>query len=426
MTAESTAISPPEAKDEANKGIEVEVEAEADPGGVPASSNQSEEDASTTRESAEDSLPGDRTLVASEENDMAANSTAEKTLPASSAQHTRSGSKSSDRLEGAATDTVHTTTKATTAAMDYPVWDPTSSDPLKNSFVSDLAEKRQQEQQQTQDTTLVAGDQTQDATMVANTLAEKEEDEEDVADSSQFLKPDGGHEPGHPTAVTGGATNGSANDLSLPIPSPVPSRRPSALQLKPPSPQPWDLIPPPGDNMKRKGLGVGPSIASNLAASQQRSPNGRPLVPKSSYYFGPPGPESAYGTPPMGRIGIHHPREILRVERDYTGGEVIQFAPIYPLELENRITPTQFLESMNTINETLISAHSLRHAFLDNLVSVVSLQLSRLVMSTHFEKEMKRLRTVINDLNVMIYNPVGLNILWPGDVAFLFLEIEYY
>ena len=64
----------------------------------------------------------------------------------------------------------------------------------------------------------------------------------------------------------------------------------------------------------------------------------RPMIPKSSYYFGPPPPESAYGTAPVGQIGVHHPREILRVERDYTGGEVIQFAPIYPLELEGRVS----------------------------------------------------------------------------------------
>lgn len=61
------------------------------------------------------------------------------------------------------------------------------------------------------------------------------------------------------------------------------------------------------------------------------------MIPKSSYYFGPPPPDSAYGTAPIGHIGVHHPREILRVERDYTGGELIQFAPIYPLELEGRV-----------------------------------------------------------------------------------------
>ncbi len=67
------------------------------------------------------------------------------------------------------------------------------------------------------------------------------------------------------------------------------------------------------------------------------APRHRSLIPKSSYYFGPPAPDSAYGTAPIGQIGLHHPREILRIERDYTGGELIQFAPIYPLELEGRV-----------------------------------------------------------------------------------------
>jgi hypothetical protein len=39
----------------------------------------------------------------------------------------------------------------------------------------------------------------------------------------------------------------------------------------------------------------------------------------------------------VGIIGIHHPREIIRVERDYSSGEIIQFAPIYPMELEGRV-----------------------------------------------------------------------------------------
>lgn len=63
-----------------------------------------------------------------------------------------------------------------------------------------------------------------------------------------------------------------------------------------------------------------------------------PLIPKSSYYFGPPPPGSAYGTDPIGHIGVHHPREVVRLERDYTGGEVIQFSTTYPLELEGRVS----------------------------------------------------------------------------------------
>ena len=62
-------------------------------------------------------------------------------------------------------------------------------------------------------------------------------------------------------------------------------------------------------------------------------------VPVSSYRFGPPGRDSVYYTPPMGRIGVHHPREIVRVERDYTGGEIVQFSSAYPMELEGRVSP---------------------------------------------------------------------------------------
>lgn len=65
----------------------------------------------------------------------------------------------------------------------------------------------------------------------------------------------------------------------------------------------------------------------------------RPLIPYSSYYRGTPSADSAFGTEPIGQIGLHHPREILRVERDYSGGELIQFAPVFPLELDGRVSP---------------------------------------------------------------------------------------
>lgn len=51
-----------------------------------------------------------------------------------------------------------------------------------------------------------------------------------------------------------------------------------------------------------------------------------------------------------------------------------------------QITPTQFLESINAINEVLISAYTLRHSFLDNMLAIFSLQISKLFMTSHFEK----------------------------------------
>ncbi|KZT24669.1 hypothetical protein NEOLEDRAFT_1066730 [Neolentinus lepideus HHB14362 ss-1] len=198
------------------------------------------------------------------------------------------------------------------------------------------------------------------------------------------------------------------------------SEHPLQLDLKPPSPLPWELFEPPAS-----GELVGHDRARNRTWTFRRDGE-RTLIPKSSYYFGPPPPTSAYGTDPVGQIGVHFPREVLRIERDYSGGELIQFSLTYPLELEGRITPTQFLETMNSINELLISAHSLRHALADNLFTVFSLQASRLFFRSHYEKEMDRLHRTIDHFNMELYNPMGLNILWPRKVAFLFLEIEYY
>lgn len=192
---------------------------------------------------------------------------------------------------------------------------------------------------------------------------------------------------------------------------------PLRLDIQPPTPPPWETAEPPDDNhmeFKREA-----SFMNNKQPTRR-------LIPISSYYFGPPPLDCAYGTEPIGQIGVHHPREIVRVERDYSVGEIVQFSPTYPLELEGRITPTQFLETINAINELLISAHSLRHSLLDNALDIFSLHLSRLLISSHYDKEMSRLRQLIDDINKELYNPVGLNILWPRQVAFLFFEIEYY
>ena len=51
-----------------------------------------------------------------------------------------------------------------------------------------------------------------------------------------------------------------------------------------------------------------------------------------------------------------------------------------------QITPTQFLETINAINEILLSAHSLGHAFVDNTLAYFSLQISRVLKKTHYEK----------------------------------------
>ncbi|GJJ08873.1 hypothetical protein Clacol_003093 [Clathrus columnatus] len=151
-----------------------------------------------------------------------------------------------------------------------------------------------------------------------------------------------------------------------------------------------------------------------------------PRPPKSSYYIGPPTGPTPFGTAPTGQIGLHHPRDIVRIERDYDHGELVQFSSAYPLEFEGRITPTQFLETINAINERLISAHSLTGAFIFNLLAILTFWISPFFIKSKYEKEMRNLQILVDALNAELYNPQGLNILWPRRNAFLFLEIEYY
>jgi hypothetical protein len=147
-----------------------------------------------------------------------------------------------------------------------------------------------------------------------------------------------------------------------------------------------------------------------------------PKPPHSSYYMGPPTGTTAYSTPPCGQIGLHHPREIVRIERDYDHGELVQFSTSYPLELQGRITPTQFLETINALNEGLIRAHSIAASCFDNTLAVLTLWMSTLVLESRYAKEMKRLQLLVDALNAELYNPQGLNILWPRKSAFLFVS----
>lgn len=59
-----------------------------------------------------------------------------------------------------------------------------------------------------------------------------------------------------------------------------------------------------------------PGSIGPTSDSQHRGPssqgNSRQNGPRSSYYVGPPGKDSAFGTAPLGVIGRDKPREIVR------------------------------------------------------------------------------------------------------------------
>ncbi|CDU25363.1 uncharacterized protein SPSC_05197 [Sporisorium scitamineum] len=148
--------------------------------------------------------------------------------------------------------------------------------------------------------------------------------------------------------------------------------------------------------------------------------------PTSSYYFGPPDASRAFGEPVTGKPGVHLPKEIVRIERDYSSGELPQFHSSFPLELEGRISPTTFSELINDINTLLIKAHNPTKTWIDNTFAISTFYLSTLLVGSHYRRTMRELEELIARSNRETLNPVGLSLVDPHKSAFLFIELEYY
>ncbi|CAO1630876.1 unnamed protein product [Sympodiomycopsis kandeliae] len=153
-----------------------------------------------------------------------------------------------------------------------------------------------------------------------------------------------------------------------------------------------------------------------------------PTEPRSAYYTGPPPKESAFGTSPAGQVGVDRPREIVRIERDYSisPSHIAQYYPSFPLELENRITPTQFSDMINDINALLIEANNPKWAALDNGLAILTLWISPWITGSYYQRKMKQFQTMLDQFNTRFLDKNGLHIRHPETNAWLFLEMEYY
>ncbi|KLT44281.1 hypothetical protein CC85DRAFT_283795 [Cutaneotrichosporon oleaginosum] len=147
-----------------------------------------------------------------------------------------------------------------------------------------------------------------------------------------------------------------------------------------------------------------------------RSSVPQPGQPNSTYY----------GQPPTGIIGRDLPKEIVRVDREWSLGDICQFSTAFPLELETRLDAATYTKLIESINAPLREAYSVSGAVVDNLIGVLTWWTSLLWRTSHFEKELRRAEDIIEEANTTTFNRVGLNILSPRSVALQYLEIEYY
>ncbi|BEJ14821.1 hypothetical protein CspHIS471_0405880 [Cutaneotrichosporon sp. HIS471] len=147
-----------------------------------------------------------------------------------------------------------------------------------------------------------------------------------------------------------------------------------------------------------------------------RSSVPQPGQPNSTYY----------GQPPTGIIGRDLPKEIVRVDREWSLGDICQFSTAFPLELETRLDAATYTKFIESINVPLREAYSVSGAVIDNLIGVLTWWTSLLWHKSHFESELRRAEDLIEEANEKTFHRVGLNILSPRSVALQYLEIEYY
>ncbi|CAG8536452.1 12193_t:CDS:2 [Ambispora leptoticha] len=83
---------------------------------------------------------------------------------------------------------------------------------------------------------------------------------------------------------------------------------------------------------------------------------------------------------------IPTPKQIIRIDRDYSRGELCQFYTAFPLEIDGRVTPRVFQQTITTLNELLERAHSPKYNWVDNFLACLTLYTSTLCKRPHYDR----------------------------------------
>ncbi|RIB24625.1 Golgin subfamily A member 7/ERF4, partial [Gigaspora rosea] len=117
------------------------------------------------------------------------------------------------------------------------------------------------------------------------------------------------------------------------------------------------------------------------------------------------------------------PKRIIRIERDYSRGELCQFRTTFPTEIDGRITPIQFRQTINRLNELLAKAFNPKNNWYDNCLACLSIYTSTLFSQSHYEKIVEEICIFLDNENQNLYNINGLNFRDPRKISFLFVSI---
>ncbi|CAJ0643838.1 953_t:CDS:2, partial [Entrophospora sp. SA101] len=119
---------------------------------------------------------------------------------------------------------------------------------------------------------------------------------------------------------------------------------------------------------------------------------------------------------------LHIMLTLVRIERDFTRGELCQFQTAFPLEIDGRIEPRRFQKTIDKLNELLEKAHHPKYNILDNFLTCLTIYTSTFCIKSNYDKRIDEILKYLDDENHTLYNRKGLNFRNPLKSSFLFVS----
>lgn len=130
------------------------------------------------------------------------------------------------------------------------------------------------------------------------------------------------------------------------------------------------------------------------------------------------GTSAAMSTPPQGCMKIF-------LQRDYSKGTCVRFHNRFPPELETRIEPNVFEQTINSINDMYADAEQMSCGrYCEGCLGCITAYLVFLCLETHYEQMMKKITKYIAEQNERVWVPRGLYLTNPVERGLRVIEIS--
>ncbi|KAJ1837215.1 Golgin sub A member 7 [Coemansia sp. RSA 2611] len=114
----------------------------------------------------------------------------------------------------------------------------------------------------------------------------------------------------------------------------------------------------------------------------------------------------------------------VRVERDYSQGEVRRFSVAMPEQLAGRLDEQQFKRFVRRLNRMLADAEGATlRSVLEGCLAYATLYVSTLLVKPHFKRAVEHISAFVARENRDVFAPAGLLVIDPLQTAYMFIEI---